>query len=133
MEMATLQDKIDETVNSGKPKMYFNLMGTENFRVWLNVYMPGEGTNGLHYHNTDETFTVIEGSGHIVHRDGSRTKVEKGSVVLLPAKYYYDIKNTGDSVMALLGNRAEGFGGPTIYLDPAQNEKLKGKKQFGDI
>ena len=133
MELATLQDKIDETVKSGKPKMYFNLMGTENFRVWLNVYMPGAGTNGLHYHNTDETFTVIEGSGAIVHRDGSRTKVEKGSVVLLPAKYYYDIKNTGDGVMALLGNRAEGFGGPTIYLDPAQNEKMKNQKQFGDI
>jgi mannose-6-phosphate isomerase-like protein (cupin superfamily) len=133
MELATLQDKIDETVKSGKAKMYFNLMGTENFRVWLNVYMPGEGTNGLHYHNTDETFTVIEGSGDIVHRDGSRTKVEKGSVVLLPAKYYYDIKNTGDGVLALLGNRAEGFGGPTIYLDPAQNEKMKKQKQFGDI
>ena len=133
MELATLQDKVDETVKSGKPKKYFNLMGTENFRVWLNVYMPGEGTNGLHYHNTDETFTVIEGWGHIVHRDGSRTKIEKGSVVLLPDKYYYDIKNTSDSIMALLGNHAEGFGGPTIYLDPAQNEKMKNQKQFGDI
>lgn len=133
MELATLQDKIDEVVKSGKPKMYFNLMGTENFRVWLNVYMPGEGTNGLHYHNTDETFTVIEGAGVIEHRDGSTTKVEKGSVVLLPAKYYYNIKNTGDTVMALLGNRAEGFGGPTIYLDAAMNEQMKGRKQFGDI
>ena len=75
---------------------------------------------------------VIEGSGHIVHRDGSRTKIEKGSVAL-SAKYYYDIKNTGDSVMALLGNRAEGFGGPTIYLDAAQNEKMKTQKQFSDI
>ena len=27
MELATLQDKIDETVKSGKPKKYFNLMG----------------------------------------------------------------------------------------------------------
>jgi quercetin dioxygenase-like cupin family protein len=133
MEMATLLDKIDQTVKSGKGKMYFNLLGTENFRCWLNVYMPGSGTNGLHYHNTDETFTVIEGSGEITHRDGSRTKLEKGSVVLLPAKYYYDIKNTGDSVLALLGNRAEGFGGPTIYLDPTQNDKMKVRKQFGDI
>ena len=127
MKLATLQDKIEKTVKSGKPKQYFNLMGTENFRVWLNVYRPGEGTNGLHYHNTDETFTVLEGTGEVVHRDGSKTQVEKGSVVLIPAKYYYDIKNT---VMALLGNRAEGFGGPTIYLDPAMNEKMKGKKQF---
>ena len=47
MKLATLQDKIEETVKSGKPKQYFNLMGTENFRVWLNVFMPGEGTNGL--------------------------------------------------------------------------------------
>jgi mannose-6-phosphate isomerase-like protein (cupin superfamily) len=133
MEIATLQDKIDETVKSGKGKMYFNLMGTESFRVWLNVYMPGEGTAGLHYHNTDETFTVIEGSGVIEHRDGSTTKVAKGSVVLLPAKYYYNIRNTGDTVLALLGNRAEGFGGPTIYLDTATNEKMKNRKQFGDI
>jgi mannose-6-phosphate isomerase-like protein (cupin superfamily) len=133
MELATLHDKIEETVKSGKPKMYFNLMGTENFRVWLNVYMPGNGTNGLHYHNTDETFTVIEGKGEIIHRDGRKTTVEKGSVVLIPAKYYYDIKNTGASVLALLGNRAEGFGGPTVYLDPVMNEQMKGRKQFGDI
>jgi mannose-6-phosphate isomerase-like protein (cupin superfamily) len=133
MELATLHDKIEQTVKSGKEKMYFDLMGTENFRCWLNVYMPGSGTNGLHYHNTDETFTVIEGSGEVAHRDGSRTKIEKGSVVLIPAKYYYDIKNTGDSVLALLGNRAEAFGGPTIYLDPEQNEKMKNRKQFGNI
>ena len=31
MKLATLQDKIEETVKSGKPKQYFNLMGTENF------------------------------------------------------------------------------------------------------
>jgi mannose-6-phosphate isomerase-like protein (cupin superfamily) len=127
MELATIQDKIEDTVKSEKSKQYFNLMGTANFRCWLNVYMPGEGTNGLHYHNTDETFTVIEGNGEIVHRDGSKTQVGKGSVVLIPAKYYYDIKNTGDTVMALLGNRAEGFGGPTTYLDPAMNEKMKGR------
>jgi hypothetical protein len=41
MEMATLNDKIEQTVNSGKEKMYFDLMGTTNFRCWLNVYMPG--------------------------------------------------------------------------------------------
>jgi len=133
MELATLHDKIEQTVKSGKDKMYFDLMGTASFRCWLNVYMPGSGTNGLHFHNTDETFTVIEGSGEIAHRDGSRTKIEKGSVALIPAKFYYDIKNTGDSVLALLGNRAEGFGGPTIYLDPEMNEKMKNKKQFDRI
>ena len=130
MELATLRDKIEQTVKSGKDKMYFDLLGTESFRCWLNVYMPGFGTNGLHYHNTDETFTVIEGSGEIAHRDGSRTKIEKGSVVLIPAKFYYDIKNTGDGVLALLGNRAEGFGGPTIYLDTEMNEQMKQRKQF---
>ena len=65
--------------------MYFDLLGTESLRCWLNVYMPGEGTAGLHYHHSDETFTVIEGSGEIAHRDGKRTKIEEGSVVLIPA------------------------------------------------
>lgn len=133
MELATFDDKIKATVASGKDKMYFDLVGTESMRCWLNVYMPGSGTAGLHYHNSDETFTVIEGKGEIVQRDGSRTPIEKGSVVLIPAKFYYDIKNNGDSVLALLGNRAEAFGGPTIYLDPALNDKMKGKKQFEKI
>lgn len=66
--------------------MYFDLLGTESLRCWLNVYMPGEGTAGLHYHHSDETFTVIEGSGEIAHRDGKRTKIEEGFVVLIPAK-----------------------------------------------
>jgi mannose-6-phosphate isomerase-like protein (cupin superfamily) len=95
--------------------------------------MPGEGTAGLHYHHSDETFTVIEGSGEILHRDGNRTKIDKGSVVLIQAKTYYDIKNTGDSVLAVLGNRAEAFGGPTIYLDPELNDKMKERKQFERI
>ena len=133
MELATFSDKIQETVNSGNEKMYFDLVGTPHMRCWLNVYMPGSGTAGLHYHNSDETFTVIEGRGEIVRRDGSRTAIAKGSVVLIPAKFYYDIKNTGDSVLALLGNRAEAFGGPTIYLDPELNDKMKGNKQFEKI
>lgn len=133
MELETLHDKIEQTVRSGREKMYFALAGTENLRCWLNVYMPGSGTAGLHYHNSDETFTVIEGSGHIVHRDGGRTAIEKGSVVLIPAKSYYDIKNTGASVLALLGNRAEAFGGETIYLDDELNEKMKGRKQFEGV
>jgi mannose-6-phosphate isomerase-like protein (cupin superfamily) len=133
METANLHEKIDEAMKSDKQKVYFDLMGTDNFRCWLNVYKPGSGTEGLHYHNNDETFTVIEGKGHIVHRDGSRTAIEKGMVVLIPAKYYYDIKNTSDGALAVLGNRNEGFGGPTIYLDPDLNDKMKGKKQFGNI
>lgn len=76
---------------------------------------------------------MIPEQGEIVHRDGSRTPIDKGSVVLIPAKFYYDIKNNGDSVLALLGNRAEAFGGPTIYLDPALNDKMKEKKQFEKI
>jgi hypothetical protein len=36
-------------------------------------------------------------------------------------------------VLALLGNRAEAFGGPTIFLDPVLNEKMKARKQFGHI
>ena len=123
METANLTDKIDAAVKSGKQKVYFDLMGTDKFRCWLNVYMPGSGTAGLHYHHTDETFTVIEGRGEIVQRDGSRTLLDKGMVVLIPAKTYYDIKNTGDGVLALLGNRGEGFGGATIYLEAELNNK----------
>jgi mannose-6-phosphate isomerase-like protein (cupin superfamily) len=126
METVLLTDKIDAAIKSGKQKVYFDLMGTDKFRCWLNVYMPGSGTEGLHYHNTDETFTVIEGKGEIVHRDGNRTALEKGMVVLIPAEYYYDIKNSSDGVLAVLGNRAEGFGGATIYLDPALNNKKRG-------
>jgi hypothetical protein len=65
--------------------------------------------------------------------DGNRTAIEKGSVVLIPAKTYYDIKNTGASVLAVLGNRAEAFGGATIYLDPQLNETMKARKQFERI
>jgi mannose-6-phosphate isomerase-like protein (cupin superfamily) len=129
MEVANLQEKIEEAIRSGKKKYYLDLMGTEKFRCWLNVYQPGSGTEGLHYHETDETFTVIEGEGHIVHRDGSRTAIEKGMVVLIPAKYYYDIKNTGGDILAVLGNRAEGFGGPTVYLDAELNRKMKQRQR----
>ena len=126
METANFADKIDAAIKSGKQKVYFDLMGTDKFRCWLNVYMPGSGTDGLHYHNTDETFAVVAGKGEIVHRDGSCTAIEKGMVVLIPAKSYYDIKNNSDGVLAVLGNRGEGFGGATVYLDPELNNKKRG-------
>jgi uncharacterized cupin superfamily protein len=86
MDSATLHDKIEQTVKSGKAKMYFDLLGTESLRCWLNVYMPGEGTAGLHYHHSDETFTVIEGSGAIVLRDGNPTKIEKAPLCSFPPR-----------------------------------------------
>src|SRR5687767_13737799 len=58
-------------------------------------YVAEERTAGLHYHHSDETFTVIGGSYEILPRDGSRTQTEKGSLALIPAKNIYDIKNTG--------------------------------------
>jgi hypothetical protein len=100
-------------------------------RCWLSVYMPGSVlpvciiTTATDVHGAQKA----QRSGS---RDGSRTPIEKGSAkdsrqVLL--RYQEQRRQRARA----LGNRAEAFGGPTIYLDPDLNEKMKGRKQFEKI
>jgi mannose-6-phosphate isomerase-like protein (cupin superfamily) len=113
MELISLKQKIDE---AGKQKIRnTHLFEAENFRAWLLYFTAGDGTP-MHYHQSPETFLVIEGRCSVKSPDGEERIIEKNDVIFLKAKDYYQISNPGPDPLILFGNRSEPFGVPITRL-----------------
>jgi mannose-6-phosphate isomerase-like protein (cupin superfamily) len=107
MDFVSLDQKIGE---AGKDKIRnMHLFGTENFRSWMLYFEPGDGTP-MHFHQSPETFLVIDGKCSIKSIQGEERIVEKNEVVFFPAKEYYQLTNVGTGPLVLFGNRSEPFG-----------------------
>jgi mannose-6-phosphate isomerase-like protein (cupin superfamily) len=107
MDFVSLDQKIGE---AGKDKIRnMHLFGTENFRSWMLYFEPGDGTP-MHFHQSPETFLVIDGKCSIKSIQGEERVVEKNEVVFFPAKEYYQLTNVGTGPLVLFGNRSEPFG-----------------------
>jgi mannose-6-phosphate isomerase-like protein (cupin superfamily) len=107
MEFVNLNQKIDE---AGKDKQRnIALFGTDNFRSWMLHFEPGDGTP-MHYHQSPETFLVIDGKCSVKDIKGYERVLEKNDVVFLPAKEYYQLTSVGPDTLVLFGNRSEAFG-----------------------
>jgi mannose-6-phosphate isomerase-like protein (cupin superfamily) len=107
MDFVNLDQKIDE---AGRDKLRnVQLFGTDNFRSWMLYFEPGDGTP-MHYHQSPETFLVIDGKCSVKGIGGDERLIKKNDIVFLPAKEYYQLTNTGTATLVLFGNRSEPFG-----------------------
>jgi mannose-6-phosphate isomerase-like protein (cupin superfamily) len=107
MDFVSLNQKIEE---AGKEKIRnMHLFEAENFRSWMLYFEPGDGTP-MHYHQSPETFLVIDGKCSVKAIDGKERIVEKNEIVFFPAKDYYQLTNVGTGRLVLFGNRSERFG-----------------------
>ena len=114
MEFVSLSKKIDE---AGKDKLRnVQLFGTDNFRSWMLYFEPGDGTP-MHYHQSPETFLVIDGKCSVNGIDGHEKILEKNDIMFLPAKEYYQLTNVGAATLVLFGNRSEPFGVRPVRAD----------------
>jgi len=67
MDFVSLDQKIGE---AGKEKIRnTHLFEADNFRSWMLYFEPGDGTP-MHYHQSPETFLVIEGKCSVKSVDG---------------------------------------------------------------
>jgi mannose-6-phosphate isomerase-like protein (cupin superfamily) len=114
MEVASLDEMMAEAKSKNKRKI--DLFGTDNFRSWMLYFVPGDGTD-MHYHVSPETFLVLQGDGIVKGLGGDERPIRKNEILFLAAKDYYQITNTGNEPLVLLGNRSEAFGGPHVKAD----------------
>jgi mannose-6-phosphate isomerase-like protein (cupin superfamily) len=120
MEFVSLNQKIDE---AGKDKIRnTHLFEAGNFRSWMLYFEPGDSTP-MHYHQSPETFLVIEGKCTIKGLKGEERVIEKNDIVFFPAKDYYQLINMGTEPLILFGNRSEPFGVPIVRA--GQQESLE--------
>lgn len=97
--------------DSGK-KILFNSNG---FHTWIHGDYPGD-KGVMHKHTADQTFYCIEGECTFYFPDDTSRKLTPGMMVHIEAGSFYQLENTGEGYMALLGNRAENGKNPR-YLE----------------
>lgn len=86
------------------------LIRTPDFHVWVHADEPG--TKGpMHTHTADETFYCLQGECTFTLKEASgkrySRKLTPGMIVMIPKGDFYQLHNTGDEYLVLLGTRGE--------------------------
>ncbi len=82
------------------------LFSSDHFHTWIHGDYPG--TKGpMHRHTADQIFYCAQGECTFTFPDGTRKALKAGHVVVVPKGEFYELENTGDEYMILLGCRAE--------------------------
>ncbi len=92
------------------------LFTSDHFHTWVHGDYPG--TKGpMHKHTADQQFYCVKGECTFHFPDGSSRRLTPGMLVTIPAGQLYQLDNTGDEYMILLGARAEAAAKPRFTGD----------------
>lgn len=81
------------------------LMNGPDFHTWINVYKPTE-MDEMHCHNADQTFYCVTGECTLHYPDTADEVLRPGMIALMPGGQFYQLHNTGEEDLILLGSRA---------------------------
>lgn len=92
------------------------LYQSDSYHVWIHADEPG--TKGpMHKHTADQTFFCLKGECTFRFPDGSTTLLTPGQMIVIRKGELYQLHNTGDIALVMLGNRGERYENPRF--DPA--------------
>lgn len=87
------------------------LFTSDHFHTWVHGDYPG--TKGpMHKHTADQQFYCVQGQCTFHFPGAPSRALNPGMLVTIPAGQLYQLDNTGDEYMILLGARAEPAGNP---------------------
>lgn len=87
------------------------LFSSDHFHTWVHGDYPG--TKGpMHKHTADQFFYCVQGQCTFHFPDGTEKAINPGQLMVIPKEHLYQLDNTGDEYMILLGARAEPAGKP---------------------
>lgn len=85
------------------------LFSSDQFHTWVHGDYPG--TKGpMHKHTADQFFYCVQGQCTFHFPDGTSRAINCGELAVIPKGHLYQLDNTGDEYMILLGARAEPAG-----------------------
>src|SRR5262249_38596228 len=87
------------------------LFTSDHFHTWVHGDYPGN-KGPRHKHTADQQFYWVGGEFIFHFPDAPSRKLPPGVLVTIPAGQLYQLDNTGDEYMILLGARAEPAGNP---------------------
>ncbi|HWO43661.1 MAG TPA: cupin domain-containing protein [Candidatus Eisenbacteria bacterium] len=104
-------------------KVIFN---TPRYHAWVHYYPNPGDKDDMHCHNADQTFYVIEGQCTMHFPDGGQAVMKPGMVATITGGSFYQLENSGDGPMILMGNRS----GPSEAIQHINYELRKDIKKL---
>ena len=81
------------------------IMDTKKMHAWMHYYPKPGDHDDLHCHPGDQTFLMLEGECTMSFEDGNSSVMKPGMVALIEGGTFYQLENTGDGHMILMGTR----------------------------
>jgi mannose-6-phosphate isomerase-like protein (cupin superfamily) len=88
-----------------REKARTKVMNTRKMHAWVHYYPNPGDHDDLHCHNADQTFVCFEGECTMHFPDGGKAVLKPGMAALIGGGSFYQLENTGDGPMVLMGNR----------------------------
>ena len=82
------------------------LINGPRFHAWFHPYLKPGQRDEMHCHNADQTFYCIDGECTMHFPDGSTQVLRPGMVALITGVSFYQLENSGDGPMIMMGNRS---------------------------
>jgi mannose-6-phosphate isomerase-like protein (cupin superfamily) len=94
-----------EMADAPEPKRTVLINGPR-FHAWFHPYLQPGQRDEMHCHNADQTFYCIDGECTMHFPDGSTQVLRPGMVALITGGSFYQLENSGDGPMIMMGNRS---------------------------
>ncbi len=125
-------DLVKKAHEEGKREVVLN---TPRLHTWVHVYPKPGDKDDMHCHNADQSFYMIEGECTMNFPDGGKAVMKPGMVALIHGGDFYQLENTGNGPMVLMGNRSGPSGAikhinyelrkEIKELDPEERERIR--------
>lgn len=119
---------VNEIARQGQRKVLFE---RPKFSTWVHVYATPKKKMDMHAHNYDESFYLVDGECTMYFPEEEKIVMKPGMVALIPGGAFYQLENSGDGPMVLMGNRA-GAQEESLYVHYETRKTYKGRQGFDE-
>lgn len=95
---------VHEVAHSEKKRTV--VLNTRKMHAWVHYYPNPGDHDDMHCHNEDQTFMCFEGQCTMHFPDGGKAVLNPGMAALINGGSFYQLENSGDCPMVLMGNRS---------------------------
>lgn len=81
------------------------IMDTRKMHDWMHYYLNPGDHDDMHCHPGDQTFLLLDGECTMHFPDGNKSVLNPGMAALIQGGSFYQLENTGDGPMVLMGTR----------------------------
>lgn len=105
---------------------------TRKMHSWVHYYPNPGDHDDLHCHNADQTFICFEGQCTMHFPDGGKEVLNPGMAALIQGGSFYQLENSGDGPMILMGNRT-GHEDDIKIIDYVTRKDVREKYGTGNV